>query len=65
MKDLNYTIPGVNPTDTVKDKSKELAEMKSDDEQKTKVEINDDGFKILQGNQHRLKMKLESNEQGS
>ncbi len=44
MRDLKYTIPRVNPTVTVKAKSKELADTKSDDEQKTKIEIDDDGF---------------------
>ncbi len=62
MKDLNYTIPRVNPTNTVKDKSKEIAETKSDNEQKKKIEIDDDCFMILQGIQHRLKKKLKSAE---
>ncbi len=55
MQELNYTIPRVNPAATVKAKLKELAETKSEDEQKQKVEIDEDGFKIPQGIQHRLR----------
>ncbi len=63
IKDLNNKIPRVNPTDTVKAKLKELAdnEQKGDNEQKMKVEIDDDGFKIPQGIQHHLKKKLNWN----
>ncbi len=62
MKDLTYTITKINPATATKATSKEVVDTKSNDEQKTKVEIDDDGFKIPQGTQHRLRKKLESAE---
>ncbi len=44
MQELNYTIPRVNPVATVKAKSKELAETKSEDEQKQKIKFDKDFF---------------------
>ncbi len=60
MKDLNYRITRVNPTAVVKADSQEQAKMKSDDEQKHKVELDEDSFKIQQGIFHRNKKKLEA-----
>ncbi len=62
MNDLNYSIPKVNPAAAIKATSKEVVEMKSEDKQKTKVKIYDDGFKIPLGTQHHLRKKLESAE---
>ncbi len=62
MKELNYTIPRINPVSDIQSISKEDATMKDDDEDKQKVEIDDEGFKILQGTAHHTKKKLEADE---
>ncbi len=46
----------------VKAKSKDKAETKKDNEQKQKVELEEDGFKIPPGTAHHTKKKLEADE---
>ncbi len=62
MKELNYIIPRINPASDAQPSSKEEAMMKDDDEDKQKVEIDEEAFKILQGTAHRNKKKLEADE---
>ncbi len=60
IQDLNYKIPRVKPV--IVTESKEEAKVKTNDEQKQKVELDGDGFKISQGIAHRKKKKLEADE---
>ncbi len=59
---LNYKIPRVKPVVVTDAKSKEEAEAKTDKEQKQKVELDEDGFKIPQETAHHNKKKLEAEE---
>ncbi len=59
MKELNYTIPKIDSTYDVQSSSKDYDSTKEDDnEEKPYVEIDDEGFKILQGTSHHNKKKL-------
>ncbi len=49
MKELNYTIPRVNPSSDVQSSLKEDATMMDDDDDKQKDVIDYEGFKIRQG----------------
>ncbi len=60
MKDLKYTIPILDPATDVQSASKEETTTKADLEDKQKVEIDDKGFKIPQGNAHLNKKKHEA-----
>ncbi len=62
MKELNYTIPRINPASDIQSSSKEEATMMYDDEYRQKVEIDDEGFKIPQAAAHRNMNKLEADE---
>ncbi len=62
MKDLKYTIPRLDPASDIQSTSKEVATTKADNEEKHKVEIDDEGFKIPQGTTHRNNKKLEADE---
>ncbi len=58
LKDLHYTIPRLNPASDVGSTSKEETMTKADDEDKQKVEIDGEGFKIPQRIAHHAKKKL-------
>ncbi len=62
LQDLNYKVPRVKPVIVTETISKEDAKAKTDDEQKQKVELDEDGFKIPQVIDHRSKKKLEADE---
>ncbi len=62
MKDLKYTIPRLDLTSDIQSISKEEATTKADNEEKHKVETDDEGFKIPQGVAHRNMKKLEADE---
>ncbi len=50
LKGLNYTIPKKDPASDVQSTSKDYDSTKEDNDVKAKVEIDNEGFKILQGN---------------
>ncbi len=60
MKDLKYTIPRLVPASDIQSTSKEEATTKADDEDKQKVEIDNEVFKIPKGITHHNKKKLEA-----
>ncbi len=62
LKGLNYTIPKKDPASNVQSTSKGYDSAKEDDDEKAKVKIDDDGFKIPQGIAHRKKKKLDADE---
>ncbi len=63
LKDLNYTIPRIDPASDIQSSSKDYDTTKdSNGDEKPKVEIDDEGFKIPQGTSHRDKKKLEADD---
>ncbi len=63
LKDLNYTIPRIDPTSDIQSSLKDYDMTKdSDGDEKPKVEIDDEGFKIPQGTSHHNKKKLEADD---
>ncbi len=58
LKDLNYTIPRLDPASDIQSSSKDYDTTKdSDGDEKPKVVIDDEGLKIPQGTSHRNKKK--------
>ncbi len=60
LKELKYNIPLENPATDTQSTSQGATSVKSDDEDKQKVGIYDEGFKIPQGTAHRKKKKLDA-----
>ncbi len=58
---MNYTIPRIDPASDIQSFSNHYDKMKdSDSDEKPKVEIEDEVFKIPQGTSHHNKKKLEA-----
>ncbi len=62
LKWLNYTILKKDPASNVQSTSKDYDSVKEDDDEKAKVKIDDEGFKIPKGIAHRKKKKLDTDE---
>ncbi len=62
LKGLNYTIPKKDPASNALSTSKDYDSTKEEDDERAKVKIDDEGFKIPQGIAHRKKKKLEADE---
>ncbi len=61
LTSLNYTIPKIDSASDIQSSSKDYDSTKEDDcDEKSKVEIDNEGFKILQGTSHHNKKKLEA-----
>ncbi len=62
LKGLNYTIPKKDLASNVQSTSKDYDSTKKEDDEKAKVKIDDEGFKIPQGIAHHKKKKLDADE---
>ncbi len=62
LKWLNYTIPKKDPASNVQSTSKDYDSAKEDDNEKAKLKIDDEGFKIPQGITHHKKKMLDPDE---
>ncbi len=62
LKGLNYTIMKKDPASNVQSTSKEYDSTKEDDDEKVKVKIDNERFKIPQGIAHHKKKKLDDDE---
>ncbi len=60
LKGLNYTIPKKDLASNAQSTSKDYDSTKEEDDEKAKVKIDDEGFKIPQGIAHRKKKKLDA-----
>ncbi len=58
LRNLNYTIPKIDPASELQSTSKEEDSMKEDEDRKPLVEIDYEGFKILQGIAHNTKKRV-------
>ncbi len=62
LKGLIYTIPKKDPASNAQSTSKDYDSKKEEDNEKAKVKIDDEGFKIPQGIAHHKKKKLDTDE---
>ncbi len=62
MNDLKYTLPKIDPASNIQSTSKEEKMKNTDDGEKPNAEIDDEGFKILEGTAHHNKKKLKADE---